>query len=514
MGIKAETAGAHGSGSANFGISSIFIAVFIALTAIWQGGFTDMAWCVSGIVFAGCVLFAAKKLPPRAVALPLASLALLYVASALLHGAHFESAAQAMKLIAALLAFVALCNLNRDLKSLNITVAVVLAGAVSAAACLAAFFGIARVPEARFGWRLQGTFRYANAAGIFFAVCAFMARTGLSSRKKHVAFLFEAMLLLTQSIGAIATYALAWMLRLFAGKRRGAFFALLGAAACGGAALLYVRGAGQIAASYLDRVIQISDGAATMLRAPLGIGPGLWGLRVLELQSAFYSSAKMHSYVIEMGVDAGLPAVAALAALIAVWAGRVRKSGLLPRHIAAMMLLFHGLVDITFGFLTLVFLLITLVAPDFSDGMALGRRPRLAGGAAAVLFCGIMAAQLGSRNLAAWESQMESQSVAPESVIAEYARDDLITALDEYRYAKALLYLGRRDEAADSALRCIRLARYLPDGYELLDSIVLEMAEGEGEKYSAEAAEIRAEAERTEHPLYRHLSRYKNAGAE
>jgi hypothetical protein len=488
-------------GAADFGA-----AVFIALTAMWQGGFSDMAWCVSGAVFAGYAVFAAKKLPPRPVAILFASLLLLYAVSALMHGAHFESSAQVVRLAAALLAFAALHNMRR----LNIAAVVVLSGALAAAVGLAAFFGVIRLPEASFEGRFQGTFHYANAAGIFFAVCAFMARTGLRSRQKHVAFLFEAMLLLTQSVGAIATYVLAWLLSLFAGGRRKAFFALLGASACGGAALLYVRGAGQIAASYLDRMIQISDGAGVMLRAPLGIGPGLWGLRVLELQSAFYSSAKMHSYIIEMGVDAGLLAVAAFVALVAVWAGRIRESGLLPRHIAAMMLLFHGLVDITLGFLTLAFLLILLAVPDFPDGMALGRRPRLAGGAAAAIFCGFMAIQAGSRNLAAWESQ----PVAPESVIAEYAGDSLVTALDEYRYAKALLYLGRRAEAADSAIRCIRLARYLPDGYELLDSILIGMAAGEAEKYSAQAGEIRAEAERTEHPLYKYLSKYKNAGAD
>ncbi|MDR0999256.1 MAG: hypothetical protein LBL96_00380 [Clostridiales bacterium] len=485
------------------GNAANYIAVMvIVLAVIWQGGFSDMSWGIFGAIFAAGAILTAKKLPPKPITLLCLLLVSLYIISALLHGAHFESLVQVEKLFTAILALTVIYNL----KNLNIATVILLSGIIAAILGIATFLGIIDFAEASFEGRLQGTFRYANAAGIFFAVCAFITRTYIQTRKKHIAFVFELVLLLTQSIGAIATYLLAWMLYLFVSKKWKVFLSLLGVSVSGGVVLLYIRGANQIVASYLDRLIQISDGTVVMLHNPLGIGPGLWGLRVLELQSAFYSSAKMHSYLVEIGVDAGMLAIVAFGLLIAIWIRRIRESGLLPRHIAAIMLLFHGLVDITFGFLSLIILLVLLIAPDFANGIPLNKYSRYAGGMAAIIFCGFITARLGLYNLEMWENQ----GVAPESVVAEYMRDELKTALDEYRYAKALLYLGRYTEAADSAIQCIQLARYLPDGYELLDSILLNITESEREKYSLQAEEIRVMAEQTEHPLYKYLLKYKN----
>jgi hypothetical protein len=332
----------------------------------------------------------------------------------------------------------------------------------------------------------------------------------LKHRIKHIALLFEISLLLTQSVGAIAAYILGWALLFVSVKKWKSLAVLLGISTVGAALLIYIRGAGQIAASYLDRIIQISDGTAVALRNPLGIGPGLWSLRVLELQSAFYSSAKMHSYLIELAVDAGIPAVAVFVWFVVVWIKKIRASGLKPRHIAAVMLLFHGLLDITFNYLTVIILLFIFVAPDFPDGVSVPAPPRRAVSAALLVFC-VMTA-VGSAS--AIRDARDNSATLPAEVLEEYESKRLKTALNEYRYAKALLYLDRYDEAADAAIRCIRLSRFLPDGYELLESIISKLDTEQSEEYRITAGEIREEAERTEHPLYKYLTKYKNSGTD
>jgi hypothetical protein len=476
------------------------IVTLFMISVVWQGGFSDMAWCAVGAVFAVCVFFSAKRLPPLGLFVPLAALVLLYAVSFVLHGAHFESAAQTVKPAVALLAFLTLYNVKlSDIHSL-----ISVAGIIGAALGIAAFFGIVDFPGASFNGRLQGTFQYANAAGMFFAICAFLTRTGIKSQKRHLAFLFEFALLLTQSVGAVATYILGHMLLAFIEKRRKRLSLLFGISATGGVALLYMRGAGTVAASYLDRLLQISDGASVILHNPLGLGPGLWAVRLLELQSAFYTATKMHSYPMELGVDAGFAAIAIFAFLIAVWIGRVRKSGLLPRHIAAGMLLFHGLLDVTLGFLTLILLLFLLVIPDFPEGFALSKIPRRAVSFACLIFLLLLGGKLGANNLEMWEQR----GPETEELIARYEDSDLNTAAGEYMRAEYLLSLGRCDEAAEAAIRCIGLSRYMPDGYELLEEILPKLSARERARYRDEADGIRAKAETEEHPLFEYIEKW------
>jgi hypothetical protein len=475
------------------------MALFI-ITVVWQGGFSDMAWCVAGLVFAVCAFFSTKKLPPKEIVYPFAALILLYALSSVLHGAHFESALQTARPVVAFLALIAMYNAKLpDLHSMLLAV-----GVIAAILGIATFFGIVDFPGARFNGRLQGTFQYANAAGIFFAVCAFLTRTGPRSRKRPVAFLFECALLLTQSVGAIATYLLGWMLLFVTEKKWGRLALSFGVSAIGCVALSVIRGAGTVAASYLDRLLQMSDGAWVMLHNPLGIGPGLWAVRLLELQSAFYTATKMHSYPAELGVDAGLAAVAICVFLLVVWGRRLRKSGLLPRHIAAGMLLFHGLQDVSFGFLTLIMLLLMLTIPDFPDGSDVPRVPRRVGSVVFLLFLLPLACGVGAKNLELWEQG----GPTTEQSIARYADAGLKTAAGEYRYARYLLSEGRCDEAAEAALRCIKLSRYMPDGYELLDSILPELSAAERARYEKEADGIRAKAEEEEHPFFKYIEEW------
>jgi hypothetical protein len=194
----------------------------------------------------------------------------------------------------------------------------------------------------------------------------------------------------------------------------------------------------------------------------------------------------MHSYPMELGVDAGFAAIAAFAFLIAVWIGRVRKSGLLPRHIAAGMLLF------------------LLVIPDFPNGLALSKIPRRVGSLACLICLLLLGGKLGANNLEMWEQT----GPGTEERVARYESSGLNTAAGEYMRAEYLLSLGRYTEAAETAIRCIELSRYMPDGYELLDEILPKLPARERERYRDEADGIRAKAEAEEHPLFEYIEKW------
>ncbi|MDR2156333.1 MAG: hypothetical protein LBO81_00930, partial [Clostridiales Family XIII bacterium] len=98
--------------------------------------------------------------------------------------------------------------------------------------------------------------------------------------------------------------------------------------------------------------------------------------------------------------------------------------GLLPRHTAAGMLLFHGLQDVTFNFLTIVLLLLMLVIPDFPDGADIPKIPRRAASAALLACFLLLAHRLGAQNLQMWEQSGPSA----EQRVARYEAGGLKTA--------------------------------------------------------------------------------------
>jgi O-antigen ligase len=484
------------------------VTAIMAVAVLWQGGFYDMTWCVFGIFCAVNVFWFAKKLPPRSVAVPVFALVLLYFVSALTNGAHYESFRQSIRPLVIFFALIALCNAQK----LDVAFCIRVSGIFAVIMGLAALAGIIAFPGAWSANRLQGTFQYANAAGIFFAVCAFLAR---SERWRGIwlAPLFEIALLLTQSVGALLMYAFGWFLWLLTRKRWKSCLGLFFAGMTAGIVLLQFRAPGRIMSSYLERLIQIHDGLSAMLSHPFGIGPGLWSVRVLELQSAFYTANHMHSFFAEVAAETGILGlgllvflfISRLAHFFRVSHGPRREKLLTPRRIAAGMLLLHGAVDITFDFLSLVLLFLLLTASDTEDGPAFPKAMRIAGCAATLMFGAFMTFNIGVENAETWKHPVKS----PSEIIMAYEGVKLKNARAHYEYAEALTEYGRYEEAAEFALLSAEKSPYMIDGYELLAEILPYLPESERAYYNTSSAAVLAKAKEDEHPLYKYLFAFK-----
>ena len=301
----------------------ILTALLVFITVL-QGGFTDAVWGLCGIILILFLLFRAKKLPPTPVIMLFLLLTAVYVVSALFHGLPFETLAVLCRLMVTGLLLFAFYNIDGD-----ITESVFIAGMAVAGIGFAALCDLFYLDGAVMSNRLQSVFQYANAAGFFIGIAAFLTR--LDAKRSAYAPFLEAALILTQSVGALIVYGAGWAIYLLKNKNvkfqpilcgfavsafvagivygilrfspmtqlgllpliillvfrkklppwidtmvRQRWFQLLGGGVCllAASAFFLIRGFRPIA-TYLERLIHIWDGLRIIFRYPLGIGPGV-----------------------------------------------------------------------------------------------------------------------------------------------------------------------------------------------------------------------------------------------
>jgi hypothetical protein len=385
------------------------VTVLIVIVTVLQGGFPDTIWAFVGVaVFLAALVIKIKTLPDLHVTALMAVIALLSVISAAMSGGGMSGYIAAVKPLVAFGFLIVLYNVDFDLYE-----AAFAAGTAAAAIGLVSYSGMSLFAGGVISGRLQGTFQYANAAGLFLGACAFLTKR--NTKRARFAVLMEIAMLLTQSVGAIAVYAgitalscargnekrapivaefllsavsaalmyiVAYRLAIpvvatvipvpafvFCGKirtlstkfERAAAPLLIGAAVLGTAGVLAVRGLRPLA-TYIERIIQIADGVSLMTRKPLGIGAGQWGLRYMEYQTAPYTSRLIHSGYIQLGVDSGIAAISAAAVILVLWTRR-RMRG--TESLAAAMILCHAAMDISLSFLSIDLLLCMLFVSTF-----------------------------------------------------------------------------------------------------------------------------------------------------
>lgn len=314
-------------------------------------------------------------------------------------------------------------------------------GVASAAFGYLAFTQVFLLDGALSGGRLQFTFQYANAAGIWFAVIAVLCASSGDERLRSAALLPLSALLLTQSIGAISLFAAAcvalalwWRSAgddgrlamatvqvgvafvLFAGMRLisgpvglvwlavclGACYALwryrrefdrLGfrrLAACalvafglGAAALAFLQADRLVEASqtFVERFIQVMDAAGLLGASPiLGIGPDTWRYAYPYTQTAQYTASVVHCGYAQIALDAGLAGLAVFAGAAILGLKDLVKRRQVPALIAAALVLAHALVDFDLRFGALAFLLVFLLIDD--SGPEIPRVPAVVAGVA------------------------------------------------------------------------------------------------------------------------------------
>lgn len=193
-------------------MTSVAIAVAIALLVLLQGGYFSLATCAAGVVVSLVAGIAAlrkarRRQPVSIVPLLLAGLALSYFASTLTHGATLTTLAETGAWAAtAGMAFLAVIqNAQQRAKTLRLIawfgVVTSVAGVLVCAHLLPVYGGMVED-------RLQLTFQYANAAAIWYGACLFLCLLSPDAWLRAVACLPALALLLTQSGGALLVFVI------------------------------------------------------------------------------------------------------------------------------------------------------------------------------------------------------------------------------------------------------------------------------------------------------------------
>lgn len=386
---------------------AVLLTAVLLLPILIQGGYYPTVFLGTGAALAAALITVRGSWDQCEVMLWV--LASIYLAASLAQGYASDSLAQAaLPLVCALFLtnYQTLSSEDRT-QVLEWSVA---AGGVFAGAALLAFAGVLPLSGAVVSRRLQFTFQYANAAGIWFACMALLAQDG-EKRTACRWFLSQAAaLLLTRSVGALGLYALAQGVRLILRRQEGIWretvlrHALAGVFA---AALYFVKGwwaVPLIALLYLagwrqerwlawavrfhlqwaalavgaagifavfwgrnpaigtlaERLAQMLDGLKIIAAHPLlGVGAGNWEILYPYVQSVQYVSSVVHSGIIQTGVDAGVPAMA-LCILFFILAWRSHRRSL-SQSLAAGVLALHSLLDFTLQFFPIAALLLAVL---------------------------------------------------------------------------------------------------------------------------------------------------------
>ncbi len=420
-----------------------YILAIVLLASVWvQGGFFPTVFLGAAVVLALLALFCRNRRLDWCDG-TIWLLAGLFLAASLVRGYSSQSLSQAcLPGVWAIFLYVyrALPKEKKD----GMLRSVLLGSGVFAGAAILAFCGVFPLEGAVSSHRLQFSFQYANAAGSWFAAAALLSQDG----KRNPRFLMPilAALFLTRSMGALGLYGVVQLARIWQCRKKGIWRGLVlshVAAACFAAgfffldgwlavcllALLYTGGyyqerlflmaqrvylhwfallAGGIGGvillfsqrfhsslqSLAERLVQILDALRIMAEHPLlGIGAGNWERWYPYYQSAQYTSTVVHSGIAQMGVDAGVFAVAT--AGVFVFFAWKRKSG---SRAAAAFLILHSLLDFTMQFLPIGLLLMALLFSEEAPLLST-KRSRALPFAMGLLCAGCLCSQVAYKQL-------------------------------------------------------------------------------------------------------------------
>lgn len=386
---------------------AVLLAAALLLPILFQGGYYPTIFLGTGVVLAAALL--ASRGPCGLCGGILWVLAGLYLAASLAQGYAADSLAQAALPLVCVLFLSDYQALEAESR-VRVLAWCIAASGVFAAAALLAFAGILPLAGAVTSRRLQFTFQYANAAGSWFAAMALLAQDSGDKKLRRWFLPLTSTLLLTRSVGALGLYAVAQAVRLYLRRREGVWpetillHALAGVFAV---ALIFVKGwwalpliallyaagwvqerllawavrrhlqwgalaigvAGAVAVFWgrnsaigtlAERLAQILDGLKIIARHPiLGVGAGNWEIFYPYCQFVQYVSSVVHSSLVQIGVDAGIPAMA-LCVLFFILAWRSRRRSL-SQSLAAGLLAAHSLMDFTLQFIPIASLLLALL---------------------------------------------------------------------------------------------------------------------------------------------------------
>lgn len=440
--------------------TTAFALVLAALVAC-QGGYfgaaTCACGCAAGIVVVGLAvarmvsLRGRVALPPSGSALAVAGLLLLlaviYGVSAFVHGLSFASLIETASWFA--VAGIALLCVQLDDRAGRVAMAEVCwIGIACGAIGLLVASGVLPLPGAMLDERLQFTFQYANAAGIFFSCLAMLCLVAGDAVVRRFACLPLAAAFLTQSAGSLVVLvcALAVSAVWFARRRdidrlddlgAQAVVAVAAAVCCLAidvdvvpaiacftlaaygwaagregflvpparvtlpvlAAVLAFVGAYftisgrafEASQTFIERFIQIYDAVGVVAASPLlGIGPDVWRWAFPYIQSAQYTASVVHCGYAQVAVDTGVIGLVVVLVVLAVGFVRLARRRAWGSVVVAGMLALHSLVDFDLQFSALAALLAFLLIVPCDEGEGGSSSESMSNGSPTALVCGVL----------------------------------------------------------------------------------------------------------------------------
>ncbi len=391
-----------------------YIAAIILISTLAKGGFDSTTGLFLGLLICGGLLFSHAVIPPFRLTLIFSLVCLIYLLSVIVNQFAVENLIVATKPLVCLLFLVLIYSLKDRLYPGSL---LLISALITAAIGLISFIGLIEFDGMVTAGRLQSTFQYANAAGIVFAAAALLTDSKDFKQYRPYALILELALILSQSVGAIIVYLFCRCFCLYfedknkRTARAGAFslrFIISALIAAALYVLVYIlklplaaipvlvlvgllpgkldqltaklgsslkinilaasgfvfvnlmffslRGPG-FYHTFVERLIQISDALGVVISKPLlGLGPGLWQHTRFAWQSADYQATYIHSSLLQVAVDTGLPGLAATA-LLGIYCLRKFKRHQVYLYAAMLAIFLHSLFDLTMNFLGVVFFL-------------------------------------------------------------------------------------------------------------------------------------------------------------
>lgn len=389
----------------------IFLLCVILGSILIQGGYFPTVILIVTILLSGVAIVIKKRAVGSCEIIAFVA-ALFYYVSSLANGYNSASLAQA-SLLGGCAMFLYLYNCLPEQEKSQLIDKLIIGSGVFAGLAILAFCDVIDITGAVTSQRLQFTFQYANAAGSWFATIALLSQGRESPKVKSFLIPSLVALFLTRSVGALGMYVVVQLGRLWVYRNDRhlwrevlithilsaifaiAFFFLrswltlpvvallylvgfylqqilsvayriylhwvcLGCSVLGVVGILLSRRMASALFTFAERISQIVDGSRLIVSHPLfGVGAGNWTHLYPYYQSAQYTSTVVHSSIIQIGVDAGLPAII-LAVLFVILALR-QKGRPIASTLAAALLLVHSLMDFTLQFFPICALLIALL---------------------------------------------------------------------------------------------------------------------------------------------------------
>ncbi len=398
---------------------AIFLSICIFLSVLLQGGFYPQAYLLLGICFLAVSLFLLKKKSSKYEMILFGVACCFYIISSLTNYFSIETLSYAMLPVICFIFWVLQANTSMDQKN-KIAQSISVFTAIIAVLGIVSLTGLLPISGGVTANRLQFTFQYANAAGIYFAAVALMIRGININKPERFIIPIETALFLTQSIGAVACYFAGLIFAIFTtGKNKRAGQALNDLSRTGISAifaaslyfsvfklrnpflailitgliilfcwfsdkadsifvkyrvniifalsfiaiavyLIFSQRVYQGSQTFIERLVQILDGTAALRAHPfLGVGPGNWQYMVETWKTAQYNAQVIHSSFIQIAVNVGIPALLVLTALIVYKLKTIKIDGYLKA--AAIAILLHSFLDFSLEFLSIDMLLIFIL---------------------------------------------------------------------------------------------------------------------------------------------------------